>query len=65
MTGFAMKPSAPSLPVRATRPRVLSYLSRFGQSVDPLRAAAELERGFAAAILGSWPHASAPYRSLD
>jgi hypothetical protein len=60
-----MKPFAHSRPVRATRPRVLSYLSTFGRSVDPLRAAAELERGFSAAILGSWPLASDPYRSLD
>jgi hypothetical protein len=66
MTSLAMKPFARSLSVRATRPRVLSYLSASSPSVvDPYRAAAARDRGLAAAIVGSWPLASRPYRSFD
>jgi hypothetical protein len=63
VTSFALKPFARSLSARTVRPRMLPSLGTVAASdVDPYRAAAAHEQGLAAAIAGSWPLISGPYR---
>jgi hypothetical protein len=64
MTSFAIKPFVRSLSGAATQPRVRPSLATFRPSVvDPYRAAAAREQGLAAAIAGSWPLKTGPYRT--